>query len=78
MDTWNSVVADGLSGRSGWDFSVWAAVRTVARRVGLSYRVSQERYALSNLSARELADIGLTRKDVRRELDRPCWDLPNR
>ncbi|MFO1048324.1 MAG: DUF1127 domain-containing protein [Geminicoccaceae bacterium] len=33
-----------------------------------------ERHDLARLDARTLADIGLTRGDVERELDRPFWE----
>lgn len=47
-------------------------------RLRLAAQVRRERRALSQADARMLADIGLSRADVWREVNRSFWDLPNR
>lgn len=36
----------------------------------------RQRRALSQLTQEQLADIGITRADARRESQRPVWDAP--
>ncbi len=38
--------------------------------------VAKQRQSLSDLSARELQDIGITHADALREADRDFWDIP--
>ncbi|MEP2530833.1 DUF1127 domain-containing protein [Shimia sp.] len=39
--------------------------------------VLRQRRALARLDNAALADLGLTRADVSRELKRPIWDVPS-
>lgn len=45
-------------------------------RLSLAYRVRRERRALLALGDRGLKDIGLSRADVQREVNRGFWDIP--
>jgi len=53
--------------RSG--FSLVQFARTV-------WAVRRQRLALARLDDAALADVGLTRAQVKRELDKPIWDVP--
>jgi len=44
--------------------------------VGRWLAVARERRALSRLTPRELADLGLDPAAARREAARPFWDMP--
>ncbi|MEL6374899.1 MAG: DUF1127 domain-containing protein [Pseudomonadota bacterium] len=48
----------------------------VMNRVLLMLQVAGERQRLAQLDARALADLGLDRAAVAREVERPFWDLP--
>lgn len=41
-------------------------------------QIWQERRALAKLDDAALADIGLTRGQVKAEVNKPIWDAPNR
>ena len=49
---------------------------SVAGRIGLALAVWRQRRALAELPAERLEDLGLTEDDVRREVSRPMWDVP--
>ena len=54
------------SGRGGFSLARLATMLNVAR----------ERRMLAKLDRHALDDLGLTEKDVAREVARPFWDLP--
>lgn len=45
-------------------------------RILTMFDVRKARIDLSRLSDDQLRDIGLTREDVRAELEKPLWDVP--
>ncbi len=49
----------------------------ILRAVLNMMNVARERRALAKLDNDALADLGLTAKDVRTEVNRPFWDAPN-
>ena len=53
-----------------------AAVRAPRAGVARMFAVWRQRRALSELAPERLADLGLTREQVRIESARPMWDVP--
>lgn len=41
------------------------------------FQTRRERVALSHLDQHMLNDLGLTRDQAQREVDRPIWDVPS-
>ena len=50
--------------------------RSVFRFLNSLLAVWRSRQALSQLDASRLEDVGLSDADVRRELEKPIWDVP--
>lgn len=48
-------------------------LRDLMAQIGVWRRRSHERWALAAMSNRALQDIGITRWDARREINKPCW-----
>lgn len=45
-------------------------------RIATMVKVARERRMLADLDSHALKDLGLTEKDVAREMARPFWDVP--
>ncbi len=45
-------------------------------RIDAAFRLWREREDLARLDDRMLRDVGLSRRDVSREKERPIWDAP--
>ncbi|MEM0937031.1 MAG: DUF1127 domain-containing protein [Pseudomonadota bacterium] len=45
-------------------------------RLGQILSVARQRKQLAELDDRMLRDVGLTKSDVQREVERPVWDVP--
>ncbi|MFV2051911.1 DUF1127 domain-containing protein [Aliiroseovarius sp. YM-037] len=46
-------------------------------RIGHAFALRRQRLHLDRLDDAALRDIGLTRRDVDREVSRPMWDAPD-
>lgn len=64
------VMMGGMNRRA----TLWATVQGWVKR---AWAVHTQRRALRRLSARQLADVGLSIDQARREAARPFWDMPN-
>jgi uncharacterized protein YjiS (DUF1127 family) len=64
--TWASGPATGSAGPQGW----LAAVRLLADWICRSDELARQRRALARLDDRLLMDVGLTREQANREIDR--------
>lgn len=51
---------------------------TVLRRLGVWFKVANERRRLANMSSARLADMGLDCDQAWTEASRPFWDAPQR
>jgi uncharacterized protein YjiS (DUF1127 family) len=56
------------------DAGRWAGVRDLFGWIAALWRTRRDRQQLATLSDAMLADIGLTRADVEREVLRPIWN----
>lgn len=52
--------------------------RAVWRQIARWQLLARERTSLAGMSDEALKDLGLSRADVEREVDRPFWDDPLR
>ena len=50
--------------------------RSALRRLRLALAAWRQRRALADLPSERLEDLGLTEDEVRREVSRPMWDVP--
>jgi uncharacterized protein YjiS (DUF1127 family) len=58
---------------SGFRPALRRGIRRILQAIFQSHEQSRQRRALARLSDELLGDIGLSRYDVARELDKPLW-----